>query len=87
MKAGEGNPQAWEEEGKLYSLSKERSSSLAGIPRMWDQNSMGKPPLSLDRCRFRRKHVWGAEVGCFFQGVGHFFQGDVLTQSLKDRYF
>jgi len=23
-------------------------------------------------------------VGCFFQGVGHFFQGDVLIQSIKD---
>jgi len=34
MKAGEGNPQAREEEGKLYLLSTECSSSLAGIPRM-----------------------------------------------------
>jgi len=35
MKAGEGNPQAREEEGKLSLLSTRRSSSLAGIPRMW----------------------------------------------------
>jgi len=35
---------------------------------------------------FVREHVWawGAEVGCFFQVVGHFFQGDVLIQSIKD---
>jgi len=34
---------------------------------------------------FVREHVWawGAEVGCFFQPVGH-FQGDVLIQSIKD---
>jgi len=35
VKAGEGNPQAREEEGKLSLLSTGRSSSLAGIPRMW----------------------------------------------------
>jgi len=57
MKAGEGNPQAREEEGKRL-LGLERSSSLAGIPRIWelefhgkaasgDWNSMGKPLLSL----------------------------------------
>jgi len=34
MKAGEGNPQAREEEGKLGLLGLERSSSPAGIPRM-----------------------------------------------------
>jgi len=34
MKAGEGNPQAREEEGKLSLLSTECSSSLAGIPRL-----------------------------------------------------
>jgi len=32
VKAGEGNPRAREEEGKLYLLSTERSSSPAGIP-------------------------------------------------------
>jgi len=55
MKAGEGNPQAREEEGKCL-LGLERSSSPAGIPGIWElefrgkaasiQNSMGKPPLS-----------------------------------------
>jgi len=41
MKAGEGNPQA-REEGKLSLLSTECSSSPAGIPGMWDWNSVGK---------------------------------------------
>jgi len=36
MKAGEGNPQAREEEGKLSLLGTERSSSLAGIP--WESH-------------------------------------------------
>jgi len=42
MKAGEGNPQAREEEGKLHLLSMEHSSSLAGIPRMWGLEFHGK---------------------------------------------
>jgi len=42
-------------------------------------------PLICAGVDFVREHVWawGAEVGCFFQGVGHFFQGDVLIQSIK----
>jgi len=34
MKAGEDNPQAREEEDKLYLLSMERNTSPAGIPGM-----------------------------------------------------
>jgi len=41
MKAGEDNPQA-REEGKLYLLSTDGSSSLAGIPRMWGLEFHGK---------------------------------------------
>jgi len=41
MKAGEGNPQAREEEGKrLFGL--ERSSSPAGIPGIWELEFRGK---------------------------------------------
>jgi len=35
VKAGEGSPQAREEEGKLPLLSTEHSSSPAGIPGIW----------------------------------------------------
>jgi len=42
MKVGEGNPQAREEEGQLYLLSTECSSSPAGIPRMWGLEFCGK---------------------------------------------
>jgi len=43
MKAGEGNPQAREEEGKRQGLlGMERSSSLAGIPGIWGLEFYGK---------------------------------------------
>jgi len=42
MKAGEGYPQVREEEGKLYLLSTERSSSPTGIPGMWGSEFHGK---------------------------------------------
>jgi len=42
LKAGEENPHAREEEGKLYLLTTEHSSSLAGIPRMWGLKFHGK---------------------------------------------
>jgi len=42
VKAGEGNPQAREEEGKLGLLGLERSSSPAGIPRIWGLEFRGK---------------------------------------------
>jgi len=42
MKAGEGNPQAREEEGKQSLLGMECSSSLAGIPRIWRSEFCGK---------------------------------------------
>jgi len=42
MKAGEGNPQAWEKEGKLSLLSMERCSSLAGIPGILGLEFHGK---------------------------------------------
>jgi len=49
VKAGEDNPQAREEEGKLSLLSMESNTSLTGIPEMWGsefQSEMGKPSLS-----------------------------------------
>jgi len=42
MKAGEDNPQAREEEGKLYLLSTERNTYPAGIPGMWGSEFYGK---------------------------------------------
>jgi len=48
MKAGEDNPQAREEEGKLSLLRMERSSLQQEFPECEDWNSMGKPLLSLD---------------------------------------
>jgi len=42
LKAGEGNPQAREEEGKLSLLSMERCSSPAGIPGIWGSEFHGK---------------------------------------------
>jgi len=41
MKAGEGNPQAREEESKLL-IGLERSSSPAGIPGIWRLEFRGK---------------------------------------------
>jgi len=42
MKAGVGNPQARQEEGKLSLLGTERSSSLVGIPGIWGLEFHGK---------------------------------------------
>jgi len=77
MKAGEGNPQAREEEGKLGLLGLERSSSLAGIPRIW---GLGKLPLSSSHhkaiyIRFFVEQWWSSKCGKFFVGM-KFFVGN-----------
>jgi len=68
LKAGEGNPQAREEEGKRL-LGLERSSSLAAIPGIWELEFHGKATALWGSEFHEKATAFNAPVGSVRIGV------------------